>query len=370
MGVYFYKTCLKFAIFGIQIKTLKMRRIAPIGKKNFVGKKFKSAKPNELNASDKNFIKNNINQFNNQQLAFRIGKPVDAVEKFIKKEKLTSTLAVQESKELIKPSKLVEVKASKPDKTLSSKIKKEKEETTIKMVVNKEDFIRENYQKYSAIEMANELNISINTVRYYLNKLNIIPSKVSKTPVEVLIKRSIFIKENHNKYTVRELSEKLNCSCDIVRISLRKQKLKALQVTLGQEIPPHAIEFIKANYRTMTAREMSNSLGNVRWTQVKYLCDKYDFLKTPEETTAIRNRWNRSEFTASEEKYIVEHHGNISLSEIANNLERTRSSVVKLLARKGLKVTKEQHDILNRANFEKGRISMKAKLEAKIASKK
>lgn len=347
-----------------------MRRIAPIGKKNFVGKKFKSAKPNELNASDKNFIKNNINQFNNQQLAFRIGKPVAAVEKFIKKEKLISMLEVQERKELIKPSILVEVKPSKPDKIVSSEKRKEREETASKIVVNKVDFIRENYQKYSAIEMAKELNISINTVRYYLKKLNITPSKVSKTPVEVLTERSIFIKENHNKYTVRELSEKLNCSCDIVRISLRKQKLKALQVTLGQEIPPHAIEFIKTNYRTMTAREMSNALDNVSWTQVKYLCEKYGFLKTPEETTAIRNRWNRSEFTAIEEKYIIEHHGSISLSEIALNLERTRSSVVKLLARKGLKITKEQHDVLNRKNFEKGRIKMKEKLEAKNASKK
>lgn len=117
----------------------------------------------------------------------------------------------------------------------------------------------------------------------------------------------------------------------------------------------------------MTAREMSDALGNVRWTQVKYLCEKHGFLKTPEETTAIRNRWNRSEFTISEEKYIIMNHGSIPLSEIAKNLERTRSSVVKLLARKGLKITKEQHDILNRKNFEKGRITMKAQLEAKRA---
>lgn len=360
--LFYHQICLKFDIFGVQIKILKMRRIAPIGKKNFVGKKFKSAKPNELNASDKNFIKNNINQFNNQQLAFRIGKPIAAVEKFIKKEKLISTFEVQESKELIKP--------SKPDKIVSSEKRKEREETTSKNVANKVDFIKENYQKYSAIEMAKELNISINTVRYHLKKLNITPAKVTKTPVAVILERNNFIKENYNKFTVREFSEKLNCSCDIVRISLRKLKLKALQVTLGQEVPQQAIDFIKANYRTMTAREMSNTLGNVRWTQVKYLCEKYGFLKTPEETTAIRNRWNRSEFTDSEEQYIMANHGNISLSEIANNLERTRSSVVKLLARKGLKITKEQHDILNRKNFEKGRIKMKAKIEAKIASKK
>jgi hypothetical protein len=136
-------------------------------------------------------------------------------------------------------------------------------------------------------------------------------------------------------------------------------------------MPPQTIDFIKVNYRTMTAREMSNALDNkVSWKQIKYLCEKHGFLKTPAEITAIRNRWNRSEFTASEEKYIIANHGNISLSEIAKNIERNRSAVVKFLARKGLKITKEQHDALNRKNFEKGRMIMKTILETKNASKK
>lgn len=374
-----------------------MKKIAPLGKKSYTGKKFKSAGPNELNASDKNFIRNNINLFNVQLLAFKVGKPITSVEKFIKKEKLVSTIEVQTVKELIEPNISVETQASKQDSTESQKenktdkllkpkvshetqpsknakieSSKEKKETKLKRheVVNKKvDFIRENYQKYSAIELAKMLNASITGVRYHLKNLNIVKTshKVIKTPPEVILEREKFIKANHNKLTVRELSEQLNCSCDIVRIALRKMKIKALQVPLGQEIPPQAINFIKANYRTMTAREMSDALGNVRWTQIKYLCEKHGFLKTPEETTAIRNRWNRSEFTISEEKYIIMNHGSIPLSEIAKNLERTRSSVVKLLARKGLKITKEQHDILNRKNFEKGRITMKAQLEAKRA---
>lgn len=370
-----------------------MRKIAPIGKKSYVGKKFKKAGPNELNASDKNFIRNNINLFNIQLLAFKVGKPVAAVEKFIKKEKLVSTIEVHEAKEVIKPNVSVKVQPSKPQKIESPREKKadklikpsiptlpsehdstesskEKKETKLKRdeAVNKKvNFIRENYQKYSAIEMAKMLNVSVNGVRYHLKNLNQIktPCKVVKTPPEVILERQKFIKENHKKYTVRELSEQLSCSCDVVRHALRKLQVEALRVTLGQEISPQAINFIKANYRTMTAREMSDALGNVRWTQIKYLCEKHGFLKTPEETTAIRNRWNRSEFTISEEKYIIMNHGSISLAEIAKNLERTRSSVVKLLARKGLKITKEQHDALNRKNFEKGRITMKAQLEAK-----
>jgi Mn-dependent DtxR family transcriptional regulator len=338
-----------------------MRRIAPIGKKNFVGKKFKSAKPNELNASDKNFIRNNINQFNNQQLAFRIGKPLTVVEKFIKKENLISTLEIKENE-------FVEVQSTKHDNTESSvdsKLGIKKTERVLKI----RTFIKENYQKKSVSEIAKVLNVSVDVVRYHLNKLNLNLSKVVKTPDEVLFERSKFIRENFNKYTVSELSEKLNCSLHIVRYTLRKLKLKALRVTKSQEIPASAIFFIKANYRTMTAREMSDALGNINWSQVKYLCEKYGFLKTPEEITAIRNRWNRSEFTDSEEKYIIANHGNISLSEIANNLERTRSSVVKFLSRKGLKITKEQHDVLNRKNFEKGRLKFQEKVKAKRAIK-
>lgn len=344
-----------------------MKKIAPIGKKSFVGKKFKKAGPNELNASDKNFIRNNINLFNNQLLAFKVGKPVAAVEKFIKKEKLISTLEVKETKELMKPSVSVEAQPREHAKVESLKTKKVKEVKRNEVAAKKVDFIRENYQKYSAIEMAKMLNASVNGVRYHLKNLNQVktPYKVVKTPPEIILKRQNFIKENHKIYTVREFSEQLNCSCDIVRIALRKLKIKALRVPKGQEISPQAINFIKANYRTMTAREMSDALGNVSWTQVKYLCEKYGFLKTPDETTAIRNRWNRSEFTVNEEEYIILNHGNIALSEIAKNLKRTRSSVVKLLARKGLKITKEQHDALNRKNFEKGRITMKARLEAK-----
>lgn len=374
-----------------------MRKIAPLGKKSYTGKRFKSAGPNELNVSDKNFIRNNINLFNIQLLAFKVGKPIAAVEKFIKKEKLVSIIEVQE---VIKPSISVKTRPSKPDKIASPRDKKveklikpstlvstlpskldsiesseEKKYTKLKRneAVNKKiDFIRKNYPKYSAVELAKMLHASANGVRYHLRNLNLVKTvyKVVKTSPEIILARQKFIKENHKKYTVRELSEQLNCSCDIVRRDLHKLKVEALRVPLGQEISPQAINFIKANYRTMTAREMSDALGNLRWTQVKYLCEKHGFLKNSDETTAIRNRWNRSEFTISEEKYIIMNHGSIPLSEIAKNLERTRSSVVKLLARKGLKITKEQHDILNRKNFEKGRITMKAQLEAKRAAEK
>lgn len=428
-----------------------MKKIAPLGKKSYTGKKFKSAGPNELNASDKNYIRKNIHLFNIQLLASKVGKPLSAVEKFIKKEKLVSNSEVQAVKEFIeqsipvvesqtekesqkatKTSKLIKInlsaetqpirhdkagsqkeekavemlqpkisvetqpsepakegsqkekkavkalktkvsvktQPSKYDKTASQKEKKETKPTRDEVVSKKVDFIRENYPKYSAIELAKMMNASITGVRYHIKNLNVVktPYKVVKTPPEVLLERQRFIKENHEKYTVRELSEQLNCSGDIVRIALRKMKIKALQVPLGQEISPQAINFIKANYRTMTAREMSDALGNVRWTQIKYLCEKYGFLKTPEETTAIRNRWNRSEFTVSEEKYIIMNHGIITLSEIAKNLQRTRSSVITFLSRKGLKITKEQHSILNRKNFEKARLKFQEKLKENISS--
>jgi predicted transcriptional regulator len=333
-----------------------MRKIAPIGKKNFAGKKFRSAKPNELNASDKNVIRNNINELTKQQLAFRIGKPIAAVEKFIKKEKLTSTLEVQEGKANV----LIEKQSTIYD-GIGSSVESKKEIKKSKAILKKTDFIQENYQKYSANEMAKELGVSINVVRYHLKKLNLTPSKVVKTPTEAILKRNEFIKENHKKYTVHELSAKLHCSRDIVRHALRKLKLTALRATKSQKIPASVINFIRVNYRLMTASEMSNALDNVSWRQVKYLCEKYGFLKTPEETAAIRHRWNRSEFTESEEKYIIANHGNITLAEIANNIDKTRSSVAKLLARKGLKITKEQHGVLMKKNYEKAQMKLQEK---------
>jgi hypothetical protein len=80
-----------------------MRRIAPLGKKNYAGKRFKSVGPNQLSVSDKNSIRNNINQLTKQQLAFKIGKPIVIIEKFIKKENLTSTLETQKVVDLLPP---------------------------------------------------------------------------------------------------------------------------------------------------------------------------------------------------------------------------------------------------------------------------
>lgn len=353
-----------------------MKKIAPIGKMNTAGKRFKSAKPNELSASDKNSIRNNINTLTKQQLAFRIGKPLEVIEKFIKKEKLVSTLDVQVPKEQPQPvavepikevPKVVKVPA-KSNVTVSATKTKERKKSAI--AARKVDFILKNYKQHTAIEMSKMLNTSITSVRYHLKCLNIKSVKPVLSMPPHLLERQKFIQENHKKYTVKEFAEKLNCSGDIIRRDLHKLKLKTLRKPLSEAIPQETINFLEANYRTMTAREMSNVLGNLSWTQVKYLCEKHGFLKTPEETEAIRNRWNRSEFTASEEKYILKNYGKISFSEIAQNLKRTRSSVVKFASRKGLKITKEQHDALNKKNFERAREMMKAKLETEVAEKK
>ena len=111
----------------------------------------------------------------------------------------------------------------------------------------------------------------------------------------------------------------------------------------------------------MTAKELSNNLGTHSWTQVRHLCEKHGFLRTHEETTAIRLRWNRSEFTVIEQKYILKSHGNISMLEIAQNLKRTRSSVIRFVEREGLKITKEQHNALNKKNFKKARMKFQEK---------
>lgn len=350
-----------------------MKKIAPIGRMSVAGKRFKSAKPNELSASDKNSIRNNINALTKQQLAFRIGKPLEVIEKFIKKEKLVSTLDIQIPKEQPQPAEIESVKTipiiaekpNKPDITMSATETKERKKSAI--AARKIDFILTHYKQHTAIEMAKMLNTSITSVRYHLKCLNIKSVKPTLPTPSYLLERQKFIMENHNKYTVKEFAEKFNCSGDVIRDAFHLLKIKPLRKPLSQAIPQEVIEFLKANYRTMTAREMSNVLGNLSWTQIKYLCEKHGFLKTPEETEAIRNRWNRSEFTSIEEKYILKNYGKISFSEIAQNLKRTRSSVVKFASRKGLKITKEQHNALNKKNFEKARLKFQEKIKAKSA---
>lgn len=350
-----------------------MKKIAPIGRMSVAGKRFKSAKPNELSASDKNSIRNNINALTKQQLAFRIGKPLEVIEKFIKKEKLVSTLDIQIPKEQPQPAEIESVKTipiiaekpNKPDITMSATETKERKKSAI--AARKIDFILKHYKQHTAIEMAKMLNTSITSVRYHLKCLNIKSVKPTLPTPSYLLERQKFIMENHNKYTVKEFAEKFNCSGDVIRDAFHLLKIKPLRKPLSQAIPQEVIEFLKANYRTMTAREMSNVLGNLSWTQIKYLCEKHGFLKTPEETEAIRNRWNRSEFTSIEEKYILKNYGKISFSEIAQNLKRTRSSVVKFASRKGLKITKEQHNALNKKNFEKARLKFQEKIKAKSA---
>ena len=97
-----------------------MRKIALLGKKSYEGKRFKSVGPNELSVSDKNSIRNNINQLTKQQLAFKIGKPITIIEKFLKKEKLTSTIETQKAVDLPQPAVPVKALSNTPNITVSA----------------------------------------------------------------------------------------------------------------------------------------------------------------------------------------------------------------------------------------------------------
>ena len=447
-----------------------MRKILPIGKRNFVGKKFKSAKPNELNVSDKNVIKNNINKYTHQQLAIRIGKPVAAVEKFIKKEKLVSTLVIEDTNDLVvveQISKPIEAKSPQNDAIKQPKVSQKKERKVIEKSLQKENFIRENHRKYTTNELANELNITSEGVRLYLRKLKLTAIKVSLITPKPKNEKENFIRENHEKYTIHELANELNITSEGVKFYLRKLKLTAIKVSLitpkpknekedfirenhekytldelanqlhcttknvryylkklnltprksyqseirseaatrkmdfikenyqkydinglikemrsssktvreylkkleltpfkknqSKEYSPEVIDFLRTNYRTMTAREMSDSLGSISWNTTRYLCGKLGFIKTPEEVKAVKLGWNKAVFTPEEEKYIIENHGNIALALIAINLKRTRSSVINFLRREGRKITKEQYQIIKRNMSE---IAQEAKRKA------
>jgi hypothetical protein len=90
-------------IWFYRLKKQKMRKIALLGKKSYEGKRFKSVGPNQLSVSDKTSIRNNINQLTKQQLAYKIGKPIIIIEKFIKKENLTSSIETQKVVDLLQP---------------------------------------------------------------------------------------------------------------------------------------------------------------------------------------------------------------------------------------------------------------------------
>ena len=390
-----------------------MRKILPIGKRNFVGKKFKSAKPNELNVSDKNVIKNNINKYTHQQLAIRIGKPVASVEKFIKKEKLVSTLVIEDTNDLVvveQISKPIEAKSPQNDAIEPpKKVSKERERKVIEKSLKKTNFVRENYQtntthelaeklnmsdegvrfhlrklkvkpiittkptsekenfirenhgKYTLDELAKELNCTTKNIRYYAKKLNLPQSHEAQLRREEAARKVRFIKENYQKYDLAELADKLRCSTKTISNYLEKLGLKPFKKIRAKQYPPEVIEFVRANYRTMTAREMSDILGNVSFNNLRRICERYRFIKTPAEVKAVKLGWNKTIFTPEEEKYIIENHGNIALALIAINLKRTRSSVINFLRREGRKITKEQYQIIKRNMSE---IAQEAKRKA------
>jgi hypothetical protein len=95
-----------------------MRKIALLGKKSYSGKRFKSVGPNELSVSDKNSIRNNINQLTKQQLAFKIGKPIVIIDKFITRENLSSTLDLQKVTDSLQPVASIILPPVKPNITV------------------------------------------------------------------------------------------------------------------------------------------------------------------------------------------------------------------------------------------------------------
>ncbi len=401
-----------------------MRKIAPIGKRSYAGKKFKSVGPNELSASDKNFVRNNINKYTVQQLANRVGKGIEVLEKFFKKEKLVQVLEIQNAptpyievasefieaksaatdvlktnkepktklpkvkpqKELkveplkvpkVKPPKVPKVKLPKEPKVKppkEPKVKPPKEpkvklpkEPKVKLpkepkewkkrgpklsdaVAKKIAFIKENHQKFPILVLAKALNLSVSAIKYYLVNLGLKARKKGLPPSDEQSEILNFLKGNRKAYKISDLAEFFKIPEPLVIYFLEKINVEPTKRREIREESPEIVDFLRNNYRTMTAMEMSKALGIVQ-NRVRYVCEKKGFLRTPEEVAAIRNRFNKIIFTADEEAYMLANHGKITLGEIAKKIQHTRSSVVQFFTKKGMKITKNQQDELSTQNL-------------------
>lgn len=254
--------------------------------------KFKSAKGNELSASDKTFIKNNIERFPVSALANRIGKSVELIEKFLKQNDLGNFETSEKNLVSTPKEEIIEIELTEPKKAEKKEIIKP---------------FKENQGKLS--------------------------------PSELEARRRFFA-ENCKKMTLQELAVAKNVSKDTVMRDLKILGLNARKYKVDIEASP-AVNYVKKNYRTKTNQEMADFLG-ISMNEVRNICARLKLVRTVEETQAIRFNWRRKSTTEEQNKFIFENYGVIPTTQIREILGITPNLMYRAVKEMGLTITKEQ----------------------------
>lgn len=253
--------------------------------------KFKSAKENELSVSDKTFIRNNFEKFPISALANRIGKSVELIEKFLKKENLM------------------------PDDTKTKSIhsvqngEKTELESKVKFIAENED----------------------------VNVIEKRDTKINRPTNTELAERRKFIIENHKKMSIKEMAEMMNVSRFSVMHDLKVLGLEAYKT---KEDSPKVVEYVKQNYRTSTNQDMAIALG-LPTNIVRNICARYKLVRTVEETQAIRHNWRRASVTDEQLNFIKENFGILKSSEIVEKLSISKKLYYRTLQEIGLSNAKK-----------------------------
>lgn len=253
--------------------------------------KFKSAKENELSASDKTFIRNNIEKFPVSALANRIGKSVELIEKFLKQENLIADDTKTTSINSVQIEEKTEI------------------ESNVKLIPENED---EN----------------VNNKR---------DTKINKPTNAELEERRKFFLENHKKMRIKEMAEMINVSRFSVMHDL---KVLGLVAHKPKEDSPKVVEYVKQNYRTSTNQDMADALG-LPTNIIRNICARYKLVRTVEETQAIRHNWRRASVTDEQLKFIKENFGILKTSEIMEKLSISKQLYYRTLQEIGLSNAKK-----------------------------
>ena len=249
-----------------------MRKIAPIGKRSYAGKKFKSVGPNELSASDKNFVRNNINKYTVQQLANRVGKGIEVLEKFFKKEKLVQVLEIQNvpTLNIEVASQFIEAKSAATDvlktnkepKAKLPKVTKVKPQKELKVEPIKEPKVKP--PKVPKVKPPKVPKVKLSKVKPPKEQKVNLP-KETKTwkrrgpkLSEAAAKKIAFIKENHQKFAILVLAKALDISVSAIKYYLTKLGLKARE----KGLPPsdeqsEILNFLKGNRKAYKTSDLA-----------------------------------------------------------------------------------------------------------------
>lgn len=176
------------------------------------------------------------------------------------------------------------------------------------------DYIKENYKKMKMSEIAERLNRPYWGVMNKAIEIGIIEKKRkwSKEEDEYLV-------EKYKTETSKSIAVKLGRTSSAIRT-----RAIYLGLTNKRIISNEEIDFIKANYKTMGTKQMSEKL-DIPYSTLQAFKKKHRFVNCSSQ------RWSEEELD-----YLRENYGKNATSEIAYKLDRTIQSVTRMASCLGI----------------------------------